>query len=93
MTTSPVPAGGNRGRKFITRSSRGGLYFAFVVVDGRARQRELKLGITDGLRYEVLSGLQPGDQLIVTGLSAVTDGAPVTIVPLPPGTPLVDQRG
>src|SRR5262249_34088282 len=60
-------------------TSRGGLYFAYVVVDGRARQRELKLGITDGLRSEVLSGLQPGDQLIVTGLSAVTDGAPVTI--------------
>src|SRR5262249_14945392 len=73
-------------------TSRGGLYFAYVVVDGRARQRELKLGITDGLRYEVLSGLQPGDQLIVTGLSAVTDGAPVTVVPLTPGTPPIDQR-
>ena len=49
--------------------------------------------LTDGLRAEVLSGLQPGDQLVVTGLSAVTDGAPVTVVPLPPGTPAIDQRG
>jgi multidrug efflux pump subunit AcrA (membrane-fusion protein) len=63
---------------------RGGLSFAYLVVDGRARQRELQLGITDNFNYEVLSGLQPGDQLIVTGLSGLSDGAQVTITPPPP---------
>ncbi|SRR5579884_179781 len=61
--------------------SRGGLNFAYVVVDGRARQRELQLGISDGTNVEVTAGLQPGEQLIVAGLSSITDGAAVTIVP------------
>ena len=30
--------------------NRGGINFAYVVADGRARQRELRLGITDGLQ-------------------------------------------
>jgi hypothetical protein len=40
----------------------------------------------------VLSGLQPGEDLIIAGLSGVTDGAPVTIVPLAPGSGTEPRR-
>lgn len=70
---------------------RGGLNFAYVVVDGRARQREVKLGINDGVNFEVLSGLQPGEQLIVQGLSTVSDGVPVTITSAAPRAQAIAQ--
>jgi RND family efflux transporter MFP subunit len=72
--------------------SRGGLSFAYVVVDGRARQRELQLGINDGTNVEVRAGLQPGEQLIVAGLSTVTDGVAVTITPDLPTVPAPSRR-
>jgi multidrug efflux pump subunit AcrA (membrane-fusion protein) len=53
---------------------RGGKSVAFVVEDGKAQLRELQLGITDGKQTEVLSGLQPGDQLVVAGQETLNDG-------------------
>jgi RND family efflux transporter MFP subunit len=58
-------------------------YYAYVVADGVAKRRELKLGRRDGLRYEVLSGLEPGEMLVAEGAQSLDDGAKVRVVDSP----------
>lgn len=43
-----------------------------------ARQRSVTLGDVYGNNYVVLSGVKPGEQMIVTGTQMLGDGAPVT---------------
>ena len=55
-------------------------YSAFVSQgDSIAVRRELELGIQQGDRIEILSGLQPGDGLIVTGQRNLNDGARIRV--------------
>jgi multidrug efflux pump subunit AcrA (membrane-fusion protein) len=43
-----------------------------------AQQRMVELGNIQGNQYQVISGLQPGEQLIVSGVRNLTDGAAIT---------------
>lgn len=56
--------------------------FAFLAVkEGQgtvARQRALKLGEVIGNDFAVLSGMNPGDHIIVSGTQFLQDGAPVS---------------
>ncbi|HKL03296.1 MAG TPA: hypothetical protein VJ911_06450, partial [Cryomorphaceae bacterium] len=55
-------------------------YSAFIVKDDSlAKQSELKLGIEQGDRVEVLSGLQPGDQIVITGQRSLSDSTKVRV--------------
>ena len=55
-------------------------YSVFVVKgDTLAEKRDLELGIEQGDRVEVLSGLNAGDQLIITGQAGLQDGAKVRV--------------
>ncbi|MEQ8526107.1 efflux RND transporter periplasmic adaptor subunit [Gracilimonas sp.] len=47
--------------------------------DTVAERRELELGIEQGDRIEVLSGLLPSDKIIVTGQSGLDDGARIQV--------------
>ncbi len=58
--------------------SEAGVNFVFAIVDGRARRRNVELGIRDGDRVEVTAGLHRGDRIISAGSPAVIDGAPVS---------------
>ena len=58
-------------------------YFAFVAEGGIAKRRELRLGQRDGLRYEVLEGLKPGESLVAEGAQNLSDGVKVKIVDSP----------
>ena len=52
----------------------------FVVGAGnKAEERDLTLGIVTGTEAEVLSGLNPGDPLIVKGQGELQDGDPVSV--------------
>jgi membrane fusion protein (multidrug efflux system) len=55
--------------------------YVFVAVDGVAARRAVALGLEEGGRIEVLSGVAPGEQVIVAGQGSLKDGAPVKIVP------------
>jgi RND family efflux transporter MFP subunit len=61
-------------------------YFAFVAEKAGqgmvAKQKPVDLGDIIGNAYIVKSGLAPGEQLIVSGLQKIRDGAPV--MPAPP---------
>jgi len=62
----------------IRPSERG--FIAFVVEDNKAVERILTLGMrtADG-RAEVLSGLKPGEMLVIRGAEALRDGVPVRV--------------
>jgi HlyD family secretion protein len=49
--------------------------------DGRAEAVQPKLGPTDGERVAVLEGLAEGDQVAISGVSALADGAAVRVAP------------
>lgn len=62
-------------------------YSAFVVQgDSVASRRELSLGIEQGDRIEILSGLNEGDELIITGQNSLEDGRPVQVAGSQPGS-------
>lgn len=48
-----------------------------------ARQKPVELGAIQGNSYQVRSGLQPGERIIVSGLLNLRDGAPVAPAPEP----------
>ena len=64
-------------------------FFAFVAEkEGSglvARQKPVQLGDIVANDYIVLSGLQPGEQLIVSGLQKIREGA--AVMPAPPAAP------
>ena len=59
-------------------------YAVFVIDDKdgtpRARLRDVSLGAMAGNGISVVSGLRPGDRVIVTGVTIVTDGEAVEIL-------------
>ncbi|MEH2255315.1 efflux RND transporter periplasmic adaptor subunit [Nostoc sp.] len=42
-----------------------------------ARQRPVKLGVIQDQTYQVISGIKAGEQLIVSGIQSLVDGAPI----------------
>jgi multidrug efflux system membrane fusion protein len=45
--------------------------------DGLAHRREVRIGLVAGGRAQVLSGLTPTDQVILTGISELNEGTPI----------------
>ena len=68
---APVPA--------VVR--RGQMELVFVAVNGRAQLRIVKTGKTVGDEIELVSGVDAGEQLVVTGASHLVDGQPLSIQP------------
>jgi RND family efflux transporter MFP subunit len=52
----------------------------FVVKDGKAAERIVKLGLSNGAWLEVTDGLTDGEQVVVVGQGAVKPGASVRVV-------------
>jgi RND family efflux transporter MFP subunit len=42
-----------------------------------ARQKPVKLGVMQGQNYQLISGLEAGENLIVSGIQSLTNGAPI----------------
>jgi len=57
-----------------------GADMVYVVVDGAAQPRNVELGTAVGSRFQVLEGLQEGDQVVVRGNERLKPGDPVEIV-------------
>lgn len=56
---------------------RGQMEIAFVVANGRARMRLVKTGKHLPAEVEIVSGLTPGETLVVEGAAQLVDGQPV----------------
>lgn len=60
----------------LVGESRGGHADVYVVKDGKAHKTRIEVGLDDGLRVEVLSGISPDDEVILS-TGSVTEGTPV----------------
>ena len=59
----------------------GGKLVAFIVEQGKAKERVIAPGIESGDRLEILSGLAPREQLIVRGQERLKEGVEVKVKP------------
>jgi RND family efflux transporter MFP subunit len=59
---------------------RDGEAFVFVVDDGKARQRPLRIGLRNEALVEVVSGLQAAERVIQRGRNKVKDGQAVEVM-------------
>ena len=79
----------------VTRQS--GQYFTFVAVPGAggtvAHQVPVTLGELDKSTYAVVSGLKAGDQVIVSKIQKLRDGAPVVTSPAKPADAAAGAAG
>lgn len=53
----------------------------YVIEEGIAKRRNIQLGVRKPGQVEVLSGLEPGDEIVVVGQMKLFDGAAVQTIP------------
>jgi multidrug efflux system membrane fusion protein len=56
-----------------------GTFVYLVNADSTVSVRQVQLGVTDGNRVEVLSGLSPGDRVVIDGADKLREGAKVVV--------------
>jgi HlyD family secretion protein len=56
--------------------SKGGKADLFVIKDGKAKKTRVEIGTDDGIRVEILSGVSP-DEDVILSTGSVSDGVPV----------------
>jgi RND family efflux transporter MFP subunit len=66
--------------------------FVFVVQGDAVARRAITLGEDLGARLEVLEGLEPGEEIVVRGVDAVTNGAAIRRGGAPDAGPVLPRR-
>jgi multidrug efflux system membrane fusion protein len=56
-----------------------GTFVYLVNPDGTVSVRQVQLGVTDGDRVEVLSGLSVGDRVVIDGADKLREGAKIVV--------------
>jgi membrane fusion protein, multidrug efflux system len=56
-----------------------GTFVYLINADSTVAVRPVKLGVTDGDRVEILSGLAPGDRVVIDGADKLRDGAKIVV--------------
>jgi RND family efflux transporter MFP subunit len=57
----------------------------FVNNNGKAEQRQVQTGLSDNTNIEIVSGVAPGEQVVVVGQNSLHDGTPIQVVTGLPG--------
>lgn len=60
--------------KAVQRALGAGTRYVYVLVDGKAVYRVVEIGEKYGDKQEILSGLEPGDEVLTSGFANVTNG-------------------
>ncbi len=66
--------------------------FIFVVADGKAARREVRIGRREPGRVEVVAGLKPGEHVVVEGTQKVREGGAVRELPNQPAPETAEAR-
>jgi membrane fusion protein (multidrug efflux system) len=53
--------------------------FVYKFLDGKAKKTAITAGFNDGKNFEIVKGVEPADQVILTGKLPLTNGQPVQI--------------
>ncbi|HMK34065.1 MAG TPA: efflux RND transporter periplasmic adaptor subunit [Desulfomonilaceae bacterium] len=56
-----------------------GFRVAYVIEDGKAQQRKVTTGIEAAGKVQILSGIKPGDQIVVAGNEKLKDGLEIRL--------------
>jgi multidrug efflux system membrane fusion protein len=65
--------------------------FVYVVKpENTVAVQKVKLGPSDGQRIAILSGLEPGERVVIDGTDRLRDGAKVTLAPAQPAAPAAE---
>lgn len=64
----------------IIKQQGSGDRFVYVYKDGKVSYKKVEIGRRMGDRYELISGVEDGDYLVITGLGKLRDGMQVEIV-------------
>jgi HlyD family secretion protein len=62
----------------LQAKGKSGEWTAFIVRQGKAESRSLRIGHVGGAAAEVLTGVEPGDEVVVFPSDQLRDGARVT---------------
>ncbi len=54
--------------------------YCVAIVGGKAVRRPIEIGLNDGTRTEVVSGLEGGEAVVKANAASLTDGQPVDVV-------------
>lgn len=65
---------------------RQGRQYVFVVDEGRALEREVKLGSRAPGQVEIVNGLEAGEEIVTQGVQRLRDGLPVRMANAPSGS-------
>lgn len=60
-------------------TSPSGGHFVFVVDQGKAQRRDVQIGLQQEGTVQVLSGIEPGQRVVVAGQAALRNGQPVRV--------------
>ena len=63
----------------IVKQSGAGDRYIYVCKDGKVSSQKVELGRRMGDKYEIISGVEDGDQVVITGQSRLTNGMEVEI--------------
>lgn len=69
-----------------------GAYVYRIKSDGAVEVRAVKTGVTEGDHVQILSGVDPGDEVVVDGADRLRDGAKIRVTP-DPGNPAAQPPG
>lgn len=87
LSQAELPSGILLPQQAVTRSNQGDTVLV-IGPDSKPVSRQIKVGSAQGNQWVVLSGLQPGEQVIVDGFQKMmVPGAPVKPVPWSPNAP------
>ena len=67
--------------------------YVFVASAGIAEKRTVSLGLEEGARIEALSGVKPGEQVIVAGQGGLKQGSAIKVIPAPEASDLGGSAG
>ena len=62
--------------------------YVFVAAGNVAEKRTVALGLEEGGHVEALSGVRPGEQVIVAGQGGLRQGSPIKVIPSPEASDL-----
>jgi len=66
--------------KAIVKQAGSGAKYVFIYIDGKVQYKQVEIGRRVDDEYEILSGINAGEQVVIAGQSNLVDGTSVNVV-------------